>query len=540
MPQKSVTVYKPVDEFGGDSVELKRLRATHAVYQIYMSHWNLCMSAYEGGPEFANEMNIFRHFRENEDDFRDRTRRLHYINYCEQLVDFYTNFIFSETIDRDPGDNAAWFNQFILDVDRCGTSLEEYMRRVSDESQIYGLVYTFIDAPPLPEGVDTVSKQDEADLKMRPYWVLMRPDEILDWTLDDFENFTYVKRREIISRPDPSGKIDVFERYTEMFQDHFQVTLVNITDATHPKVFAPITTPNDLGYIPVFVHRYKRSKRYPFMGNSFLRDFAYNNREIMNITSLLQEFLYRQCFNVLVKEIESSIPITSQQDGILGTANVLEIPKDAEFPRYLSPPADPAKFLQGERENIKNEMFARASQDAMTQMFNGQGASGFSKSQSFSKTVPFIAARAENLERAENVLFKMTLERINKDWDGRIKYKDHYEITNLTDAMTQFVMITRDMFMPSETFDKAELKRFVKEFDGKLAPEVMAKVVSEIDSMDYDAWKLVQQEALVKPAGNGGTSPAEQQAPKGSGTTAEVAAESNNQGSKATKKVKSK
>lgn len=532
MPQKSVTIMKDVPEFGGSSEELQRLRSTHSLYTEYVEHWDLCLSAYEGGPYFANERNIFRHFRENEDDFRDRARRLHYVNYCEQLVDFYTNFIYCETIDRDGGKNGDWYVEFCKDVDKCGTPLDAYMKRVSDEVQVFGMVYTFVDAPPSPETGSVVTKQDEQDFNIRPYWILMRPDEIMDWVTDDFDKFTYLKRREVVSRVNPTGSIATVEKYTEMFADKFVITEVDITDPTHPHILSPVTTKNELNKIPVYIHRYKRSKRYPHMGNGFLRDFAYNNREIMNLTSLLQEFLYRQCFNVLVKEVESGVPITSQQDGILGTANVMEIPKGAQLPEYLSPPSAPAKFIQAERQAIKDEMFSRAAQDAMNQLFNGQGASGFSKAQSFSKTVPFIAARADELEHAENVLMQMSLERIGKTWDGRVKYKDHYDLTNLTDAMTQFVTITRDMAMPSPTFVKSELKRFVKEFDGKLAPDTMDKVLKEIDSMDVTAWQTIQEQALVGQP----KSPAEQQQSKSKNTLAESKAESH---SGATKQIQS-
>jgi hypothetical protein len=527
----SVRISKQITEFGPDSKELKRLRSFHSVYGLYVAHWDICLAAYEGGPDFAKEGNIWRHFRENEDDYRDRVKRLHYINYCEQIVDFYTNFIFSETIDRNGGSNAAWYEEFVKNVDNKGTNLNSYMKKVSDETQIFGMCYTLVDAPPVPEGV--LTKQQEKEQNIRPYWCFLRPEEVVDWVTDDFDNFTYLKRREIISRVDSDKEIHTLERYTEFYPDRFVQTAVDITDPAKPMVGQPSTIVNALGLIPIYVHRYKRSKRYPYMGNSFLRDFAYNSREIMNLTSLLQEFLYRQCFNLLVKEVESQVPITSQQDGLLGTANVLEYPKNANAPAYISPPADPAKFIQSERASIKEEMFRRASQDSMQELFNGGAASGFSKTQSFSKTVPFIAARAEVLEVSENALMQLTLARISKNWDGKIKYKDHYEITNITDAMTQFVMITRDMLMPSETFDKEQLKRFVNEFDGKLQPDIRNKINQEIETMDYDKWKEVQKEALI----GAPKSPAAQQKPKSTGTVAEVKAEAKTNGGAATKKL---
>lgn len=524
-----------------EAKEIERLRSTHNLYKVYADQWETYLGAYEGGPEFASSNNIFRHFRENEQDFIDRAKRLHYINYCEQLVDFFTNFIFSETIDRNAGDgDTAFYEEFCENVDNKGNSIDEYMRMVSDEGQVFGMCYTLVDtpvAPAVPEGT-VLTKQQEIDNNIRPYWCFIRPDEILDWLVDDYDNFTYVKRRQVVSGLDASRNISVREKYTEFFTDQIRVTEVDITDATKPQLGTPITTANTVGKIPLYVHRHKRSKRYPFMGNSFIRDFAYNNREIMNLTSLLQEFLYRQCFNLLAKEVDSAIPLISSQEGVIGTSNVIEYPKGARAPGYISPPADPAKFIQEERQLIKTEMFSRAAQDAMKDMYNGEGASGFSQAQSFSKTVPFISRRADILEAAENALMELTMERVSKEWKGRVKYKDHYEITNVTDAMTQFVMLTRDLSLPSETFDKTELKRFVKEFDGKLSPEVVDKIEKEIEAMDYPKWKELQEQALIGQPKQDGNSPAAQQKAKGSGTMKEAQAEAKSPNTGATKKVK--
>ncbi len=519
--------------------EIRRLRSTHALWTQYAPEWDLYLAAYEGGQDFACEKHIFRHVRENEDDFKARAKRLHYLNYCQQLVDFFTNFIFSETIDRNGGKtDGEFFDAFSRNVDKKETTITDYMRQVSDESQIFGMCYTLVDAPVVDAG-QVVTKQQEKDRGIRPYWVFIRPTEIVDWIVDDFDAFMYAKRRQFVNRVD-GGAILTIERYTEFYVDQVVISEIDVTDTNKPKLLPQVVTVNTIGKIPLVVHRFKRSKRNPQMGNSFLRDFAFNNREIMNLTSLLQEFLYRQCFNILAKEVEGNVPFASQEEGDIGTSNVMEVPKNAKMPMYLSPPAEPAKFIQEERQRIRQEMFSRASQDTANELFNGESKSGFSQAQSFSKTVPVIASRADNLEHAENMLMALTMERIGKTWNGRIKYKDRYEITNVTDAMTQFVMMTRDLMIPSETFDKSQLTRLVKEFDGKLSAEVLAKVEKEIETMDYPKWKQLQKEALVGLPKPQGTSAAAQQAPKGSGTMAEVKAEAHMLSTAATKKLKDK
>lgn len=526
-----------------EKTEIKRLRAAHELYSIYADGWNLCLGAYEGGKDFCVEANLFKHQRENQEDYNDRIVRAHYINYCEPLVSFFTNFIFAETIDRNGGTEADWYKQFIQNVNRRGDNIDEFMRQVCDDMQIFGMTYILVDSPSLPEGVDPslLSKADEADYDIYPYWCLIKPVEILDWVSDDFDHYAYIKRMQPDRVVTPEGTVISVERYTEWYQDRIVISEIDVTKPSQPKLRPGVKTlANTLGFIPLQVVRYKRSKRYPHMGNSFLRDFAYNNREIMNYTSLLQEFLYKQCFSILAVEVQSNIPVMDQEEGVIGTSNSLSVPKGANMPEYITPSVEPAQFIQSERESIKSEMFKRAAQDTVSEMFNGTKSSGFSQAQSFSKTVPFIASRADTLEKVESALMTMTFSRVDKTWDGKIKYKDRYEITNISDAITQLIMLARDLQLPSPIFVKEELKRLIHEYDGKLAPEVSAQIEANIDSMDFAAWQDTQKQALIgaPPKAPGGNSPAAQQKPKDSGTMAEIAKEAKAPNTAATKKVK--
>lgn len=533
-----------LDEFSVDAPqeeqEIKRLRRKNSLWSEFSPRWQFYRKAYEGGEDFANRDNLFRHLRENELDFNSRVDRVHNMNYCEPLVDFFTNFIFAESIDRNGGSDTAFYDDFVKDVNLKDDSVDDFMRQVSDDMQIYGMAYTLVDAPPLPQGDDAnavLTVADEQALNLRPYWVMISPEEIVDWTIDQFENFKYVKRLQNVEETGNDGKSHKLERYTEFYLDRTVITDVESTDLGKATITATDEYPNKLKYIPLFITRYKRSKKYPFIGMSFLRDFAYNQREIMNLTSLLQEFLYRQAFNILTKQVDSNVPLKEQEDVTLGTSNVMEYPKDAKEPKYLSPPSEPAAFIQGERERIKNEMYTRAAQDALVELFNGEKSSGFAQAQSFYKTVPFISSRADALERTENALMRCTYDLVGKTWKGKIKYKDRYELTNLTDALTQLQILVRDFALPSETFVKEELKRMVRAYDGKLPVELLGKIEKEIDDMDFKEWAQLQQMALTGP-GPQGNSPGAQQKPKDTSTIREVQEESGKTSERSTVSVK--
>src|SRR3954469_8524894 len=83
-----------MEEQATENPELVRLRSKHELWKVYAPEWELYLAAYEGGPDFANGKNVFKHVRENQEDYSDRVNRLHYINHCDQLVDFFTNFVY--------------------------------------------------------------------------------------------------------------------------------------------------------------------------------------------------------------------------------------------------------------------------------------------------------------------------------------------------------------------------------------------------------------------------------------------------------------
>src|SRR5208282_5033022 len=136
----------------------------------------------------------------------------------------------------------------------------------------------------------------------------------------------------------------------------------------------------------------------------------------------------------------------------------------------------PAKFLQDERTSNVMAMYKIAAQDTQNDLFNGGKSSGFSKAVSFQTTVPKIATRAETLEQMEMRLMSLTFQFMGKEWKGSVKYKDHYQITNLTDALSQLSTLFKDLQITSKTFAEMQMKRMIDEFDGKLTPDQRKKV----------------------------------------------------------------
>jgi hypothetical protein len=176
-----------------DSLEIRRLRAQKAIWTELQPKWEFYLSSYEGGDDFANKANLFQHVREHEKDFHERSKRIYYDNHIEEVVDFFTDFIFSETIDRNGGKNSEFYNEFITDVNKKGDDITKFMAEVCTNMQIYGMVYVLVDTPRRDPNTN-ITREQAKKLGIRPYWVLLRPDEITDWVTDAFDNYQYCKR----------------------------------------------------------------------------------------------------------------------------------------------------------------------------------------------------------------------------------------------------------------------------------------------------------------------------------------------------------
>jgi hypothetical protein len=63
-----------------DTMEIKRLEHNRPLYDIRRKEWDFFLAVYEGGPDFANKENLFKHTREHEKDFDERAKRIYYEN----------------------------------------------------------------------------------------------------------------------------------------------------------------------------------------------------------------------------------------------------------------------------------------------------------------------------------------------------------------------------------------------------------------------------------------------------------------------------
>lgn len=493
--------------------EIERLRSAHLDYQDQFAHWTFLLRAYEGGPSYVSEDTLFRHQREHRDDYTDRLGRAFYQNYCQPIVDFVPEYIYKDPIEREASPNLqVQFDKFKNDVDRCGTDMSAFWQLVAEDARLFGKVYVQVDKLPRPAAInrDELSVLEATELGLDiPYFILIRPLEVLDWRTDRFGNYLYLKRVEYTVEEIRGELVDV-ERYSEWTPSEVRISVVAEAERKKPMVIRREQVENAWGVVPFVAILHKRSKRLTTEGISAIRDIAYQNRHVFNLTSLIDEFLYRQCFNILAMEKDTALPTAEQVEGDLGTSNVLEVARGANFfPAYISPPVDPAKFIQEERSIAIREMYRQAAQDVASELFAVSNRSGDAAKQAFGRTVPSISRLADVMQNAEVKALRLWAKMQGKDWAGKVAYRDDYSITNLQDLLLQLTMIFNSLRVLPPTFIREEWKRIIREFDGRISQDQKEKIFAEIDQLSdeelvelYDQSNDTQSDEEMPSAGN--------------------------------------
>ena len=122
--------------------------------------------------------------REDYTAYLSRVNRAVFSPYTQRLIRAAAGLILRKPISiiGDP----YWTEEFIKDVDGCGSDLDEYARRLILCSLTYGQSHVLVDYP-APAGA--VSLAEERALGRRPYWIEVDPANIYGWRLDRETNY---------------------------------------------------------------------------------------------------------------------------------------------------------------------------------------------------------------------------------------------------------------------------------------------------------------------------------------------------------------
>lgn len=142
--------------------------------------YKLLKDAYYGTGLFSVGRGLVRHPRESTPNYAFRKKLAYYLNYTGPIVNASVDPIFRDTIKREYKDTEK-FKVFLEDVDRKGTSLQEYMRQQATLAKLYGVMYIIVNN--VVEFGESVA--DNVKNRALPYLTAVEPHHITDWQFDE-------------------------------------------------------------------------------------------------------------------------------------------------------------------------------------------------------------------------------------------------------------------------------------------------------------------------------------------------------------------
>ena len=490
----------------------------HWINARYSSYWDFLLDSYEGGIDYTNaritnqksagviekiyryfvngvqqdtisnvQGNLFLHPKEKIDDYTRRVMMSYYYNFCAPIIDIYSDHLFKQAITEDFKEIKTTLANPVVanNIDLQGSSIAEFRKNMGDMAQLYGHCFVIVDSPSVSKTGELRTMQDQIEKRAFPYVTLFKPQNVINWSLDE-KGFPYwVLVKETYDGNEDPMEFDkseatkcIFRLWTREDWSAYNEDGEQI-DAGH----------HGLGLVPIVCVFDKKSKRARnFLGVSSISDIAFIARDVYNSSSELRQILRDQTFAFL------AIQGTSDEYSALelGTGKGLIYPEGRNAPAYISPPADNAQVYFDHIDRQISKIFEIAKMGSgglgnKAKASPGNGApsvdsqSGVSKAWDFNQINSSLATKSANLEDAEIRIWQIFAAWEGKTFSGNIQYPNEFSISSLQDDMSEAEQAARVQL--GKTFD-AEIRKAIikKKFPRKSDKEIDAMGV-EVDAL---------------------------------------------------------
>jgi len=169
-----------------------------------------------------------------------RLQQSHVIPYLQRIADKIDQYVVNPDIQREGIDPA-----FAADVTRGGQGINRFWADVSSTLTAAGWCWVGVDAPAI-SGV--VSEADRERLKLRPYWQLFSPLEVVDWSFKADGTLEWLLT-EVVWHGSPDAFTPWSRRLVrKLWQDDAITKFWFNKSGTH--IEGEETVPNPFGFVP--------------------------------------------------------------------------------------------------------------------------------------------------------------------------------------------------------------------------------------------------------------------------------------------------
>jgi hypothetical protein len=442
----------------------KDILDTHKDYQENVNNWEYYIRSFNGGYDYMIGQYLNRYNLELDNEFNQRLANTPCDNHCKNIVQIYSSFLFRTKASRNFGNMAEepTLERFLKDADLEGNNFNTVIKSAQNYASIYGHCFMILDKPK----IQTNTRAEELDQDIRPYLSIVTPENCLDWNFKRQANGKYVldylKIREEVDR-----KGGTYIRV--WYQDRVDTLYVE-DQKTDPVIID--TADNLIGKIPaVILYNAKSHKRG--IGQSDLVDISDLQRAIYNEYSEIEQLIRLTNHPSLVK--------TTGVNASAGAGAIIEMPDEMEpnLKPYLLQPS--GQNLNAIMDSIgkKVESINRIAHTGAVRNTKTQISSGIALQTEFELLNARLSEKADNLELAEEQIFKIYAEYQNTTFDGEINYPDTFNIRDYASDLL-FYQQAKSINVPSPSLNKEidkEIARAVVDDDNKLT-----EIFDEIDA----------------------------------------------------------
>ena len=410
----------------------------HPDYRRLINSWRFYRDSYIGGQDYQDGLYLTRYQFESEEEYRMRILQTPLDNHCKSVIHVYNSFIFQSPIKREFGTVGAdpGLDMFLEDADLEGRSIDAVMREVNIQSSVYGHVWLVVDKPTTQMG----TRAEELEQGIRPYISMVTPENVLDWQYRREPSGLYVLNYlKVLENDDYSQRRpqnSVFTR--EYYPDRIELRSYDSENNETGKLLE--TIPNNIGVIPaVCVYASRSGARG--IGVSDIADVALMQRAIYDELSEIEQLIRINNHPSLVSTIDV------QAAAGAGARIIMPENQDSGLKPYLLQPS--SSNLDGIMNSIQKKVEAI---DKMANMGTARGntartLSAVAMDTEFRQLNVRLAEKADNLEYAEEQMWRYWCLFQGRAWDGEVSYPDTF---NMRDKVQDLAIARSSMEMDPE------------------------------------------------------------------------------------------
>ncbi len=454
----------------------------HPDYPRLAPEWEFYQQSYEGGQAYRDAKHLFKFPKETDANYKERVKRASRLNFTKQVLDLIVQYLGKEAPRRNEEKAGDVLKTFWKDVDRRGTSINDFSRHLQTMMGLYGRYYIVVDKP---QGA-ALTKAQQNEKKLNPYAYGVSPLDVLDIVIDDATGYV----TQALIREFTRGEIDLRkERESDQLKEQYRLWVKtengvewvlyekDSQDASKPKIIGNGTI--SIPRVPIIVANRT--------GGSLVEDVASLDRKIYNYESLLDQILYDQTFSILrLPWGEDASDFYEKWEVKLSTKCILPYPPDSGVaPDFISPDASQGALIVDAIEKKVGQVYqVKNLQDTVGN--SGQSKnneSGVAKGWDFEKLNAGLVAFADNTEKVEREIAQLV--RLWEDDktelpEDLIDYPDTFEVETLVQKLSEYTLL--EGAVRSETFKKSLQKSLVRRAAPKLSPAEMDSITAEIDA----------------------------------------------------------